>query len=138
MRENLLRDYFTGTASAAELSRDLERSLVQTSATVTRHPIVDMVGEFEVRPEHLVRLCDAVLAGHIEPWKLEPIGFCLIASDTFWWDGDTPDGERVAAAAYDWSSPEINYPLTPGTVAKFRHRLLTDETTFTRADTRSA
>ena len=97
-----------------------------------------MTGEFEVRSEHLVRLCDDVLAGAIEPWKLEPIGFCLVASDTFWWDGDTADGERVAEAAYDWSSPEINYPLTAHTVAKFRLRLLTGESTFTRADTRSA
>lgn len=93
-----------------------------------------MKGEFEVRAEFLVRLCDDVLAGRIEPWKLQPIAFCLAASDTFWWDGETPNGGRVAEAVFDWSSPEINFALTSTTVARFRHRLLTGEDTFTRAD----
>lgn len=138
MREDLLRDYFAGSATAAELSQDLEGSIVSTGSQVRRHPIVDMQGQFQVRSEHLVRLCDDVLAGHIEPRKLEPIAFCLAASDAFWWDGDTPDGERVAEAVSDWSSPEINFPLTSTTVAKFRHRLLTGENPFTRADSGSA
>jgi hypothetical protein len=38
----------------------------------------------------------------------------------------------------DWSTPEINYALNRTTVAKFRHRLLTGEDTFTRADLWSA
>ena len=136
MHERLLRDFFLGAASAGELSRDLQGSLAPSGHQMTRHPIVDMDEDFEVHPEHLVRLCDAVLADEVEPWMLKPVGFCLVASDRFWWDGDTEEGERVANAALDWSSPEINYPLTSAKVAKFRRRLVTGENTFTRADTR--
>lgn len=134
MHEQVLREYFSGSTSAAELRRDLEGALVRTSAHVTRHPIVDMSDDFEVRPEHLIRVCDAVLAGELAPDALAAIGFCLVASDCFFWDGDTPEDERVANAAYDWSAPEVNYALTLTTVAKFRHRLATGESTFTRAD----
>ena len=90
--------------------------------------------DFEVRAEHLIRLCDAVIDGTVEPWKLAAVGFCLLASDRFHWDGDAPDGERVADAASDWSAPEINYHLSAATAVKFRHRLATGEDTFTRAD----
>lgn len=134
MREDLLRDYFTGSATAAALSRDLEDSMVSSSSQVIEHPIVDMQGEFEVRCGHLVRLCGDVLDGHIDPWQLQPIAFCLVASDAFWWDGDTPDGARVAETVGEWSSPEINWRLTSTTVGKFRHRLLTGERLFGRAD----
>jgi hypothetical protein len=134
MNESILRDFFLSSTTAAELSADLEGSLVQSSRDVIRHPIVDMDEEFEVRPEHLLLLCDAVLAGQIEPWKLQAVGFCLVASDQFYWDGDSPEGDRVGEVAFDWSVPEINYSLTHDTVAKFRHLLATGEKTFTPDD----
>src|SRR6266850_231968 len=100
MHEDVLRTFFKGEASAAALARDLEGALVLDGPSMTRHPIVDMVGDFEVRPHHL--------------------GFCLVASDAFHWNGDSPEGGRVAEVAHDWASPEINYPLTVSNVAAWR------------------
>ena len=104
MHEDVLRQFFEGGASAADLAHDLEGALVADGPSVTRHPIVDMVGAFEVQPHHLVRVCEAVLDGAIQPALLEAIGFCLVASDAFHWDSDSSDGGRVADVAYAWSA----------------------------------
>jgi hypothetical protein len=77
-----------------------------------------------------VKLCDAVLAGSLEPQALEAVGSCLIASSHFQWDGDTPDGDRVANVTWDWFSPYFNYPLTRDTVEKWRVYLETGENPF--------
>jgi hypothetical protein len=89
-----------------------------------------MAEEFEVRSTHLVKVCDAILDGSVHAELLEAIGFCLVASDAFHWDTVSPDGERVADVAYDWSAPEINYPLTLPNVAAWRRRLLGEEARF--------
>ena len=123
MQEQVLRDFFEGRCSAVELSRDLDGSLVPASPQITKYPVVDMDSDLEVKPEYLLRVCEAVIAGAIEPWKLQAIGFCLVASDRFHWDGDTDLGSLVAETAHDWSSPETNYPLTLENVAMFRRRL---------------
>lgn len=149
MHELILRRFFEGALSADELVLDLRGSIVPDNEyTYIRdhyppeeaermikdlessefgghlHPIVDMPGEFEVLPEHLVKLCDAVLTGKIDPKYLHPIGFCLMASDAFHWDGDDPKGELVGDLAWEWSGPEVNYPLTLANVAEWRHKLL--------------
>lgn len=79
---------------------------------------------------HLVRLCDAVLAGDIEPSHLETVGFCLIASDRFDWPYDTPEGDRIAEVIHAWSAPEVNYPLTAHNVGQWRLQLLDQPATF--------
>jgi hypothetical protein len=58
---DVLRQFFEGVASPAELAHDLEGAVVSDSPGVTRHPIV-VVGAFEVQPHHLVRVCDAAFA----------------------------------------------------------------------------
>ena len=93
----------------------------------TRHHIVSLEGEFKVTGQHVVRLCDAVFAGSIQPGDLATIGFCMIASDYFRWDDETPDGFWVGETLHDWSSPETNYPLTKDTVRLFRERLVTSK-----------
>jgi len=40
--------------------------------------------------------------------ELSTIGFALAASDNFEWDVEDLGGEII----YDWSCPEVNYPLT--------------------------
>jgi hypothetical protein len=130
MREEILRRFFEGAAEATDLARDLQGALAPDGPGMTRHPIVDMAEEFEVRPIHLVKVCDAVLDGSVQAELLEAIGFCLVASDTFHWDTDSPAGERVADVACDWSAPEINYPLTLPNVAAWRRRLLGEEARF--------
>jgi hypothetical protein len=138
MREQTLRDFFAGVASAQDLAQDVEGSVEYSGPHTSRQRITDMDAEFAVRPQHLVRLCDAVLAGALPPEILEPIGFCLVASDRFIWDGDDRDGARVAEVAHDWSAPQVNYVLNQATVAKFRHFLLTGEQVLDRDDLWSA
>jgi hypothetical protein len=133
MREVTLKEFFAGNLNAAALSADLEGSLV-TSGMVTQHPIEDMDETFVVWPEHLIRLCDAVLRGDIHPQGLQAIGFCVVASDNFEYDTDTPEGDLVGETLMDWSAPDVNYPLTLANVRKFRERLVTGKDPFTIAD----
>ncbi len=65
-------------------------------------------------------LCEAVLCGQLPAEELSTIGFALIASDKFIWDGDDLIGDVI----HDWSSPEINYPLTVENVCRFKNWLL--------------
>ena len=134
MRESILRDYFLGAVDESRLKEDLEGSVVQTSFDVITHYVNPMDADFKVEPAHLVKLCDAVLAGKLDAAHLELIGYCLVASERFFWDEDDERGELVAETAYDWSSPEINYPLTLRIVGKFRERLITGANPFSKAD----
>jgi len=134
MHESLLRDYFLGTADSAALRADLQGAVTQTSHDVSSQHVVSMDTDFDVTGSHLVSLCDAVLAGQLPAADLSIIAFCLVASDRFLWDAETPNGNVIAETLHEWDSPEINYALNAQTVAKFRHRLLTGKDTFTRAD----
>ena len=134
MNGNVLRGFFDDRLTAVDLLADLAgtRSVLGTGSV--RHHMTDTESEFVITTEHLVKLCDAVMADQIPPGHLEWIGFGLIASDNFEWDTDTIDGERVGDALFDWASPSTNYQLTIDTVRKFRHRLTTGENTFDQSD----
>ena len=134
MHEDVLRDYFLGTADVAALRADLEGAVTQTSHDVLSQHVVSMATDFDVTAAHLVSLCDAVLAGQLPTADLSIIAFCLVASDRFQWDAETPTGNVIAETLHEWDSPAINYALNERTVTKFRHRLLTGQDTFTRAD----
>lgn len=140
MKEVVLRLFFQGHATVQELARDVVGSVSRErpagGPVISRHHIEDMAAEFDVKPEHIVRLIDAVTRGELSLEDLDAICFCLEASDRFVWSGDTPQGERVAEALFWLGTPEINYPLTPGVLAKVRHYLLTGENALTRDDSR--
>jgi len=123
MNEAILRDFFTGKVTVQELTRDLEGTII-TKETITYFSITDMDSEFLVKSEHLIRACDAVLNDELGVDKLRAIGFCLEASDNFCWNSSTEDGNRVAAIASYWSSPEINYPITIENVVLFKELLI--------------
>jgi hypothetical protein len=129
MHEAVLRDFFLGDADSAQLRADLQGGVVK-SGIVRQHRIVDMTTDMLIELSHLVRLCDVVLAGELQPDALQQIGFCLIASDAFHWDGDTVDGAVIAETVYDWSCPEINWPLTQDNVRKFREGLIAGKYVF--------
>jgi hypothetical protein len=129
MHEAILRDFFLGNADAARLQADLEGG-VRRSGITRRHDIADMDTELVVECAHLVRLCDAVLAGALRPEALQQIGFYLIASQRFHWDGDTPDGSVVAEVVAAWSCPETNGPLISKTVYRFRRALVAGRDPF--------
>ena len=130
----VLRDFFLGTADAEGLARELAYAMHELAPGCLELRMADLTEPFSITTAHLVRLCDAVLAGKLPPVGLADVGFALVASDHFAWDTDTLEGERVAETIWDWSAPEVNYRLTPETVQKFRHRLLTGEDTFVSAD----
>ena len=133
MREEVLKEFFVGNIDARMLAKDLRGAMV-TSGGITKHPIEDMAEAFDLRPEHLTRLCDAVLAGNLKPEHLQVIGFCIVASDHLEYDTDTREGELIADTAMEWSAPMVHYPLTLANVAKFREPLITGEDPFTVAD----
>jgi len=129
MREVVLKEFFEGKVDANALAAELHGA-VETVGITSHYHIEDMEGELEVTAAHLVRLCDAVLTGRLAPEALETIGFCLVASDGFYWDTDKGDGEVVAETCFDWSEPRINHSLTIDNVRGFRERLLTGHNTF--------
>ena len=137
MHEAVLRDFFHGAADVAVLRADLTGTVTRTGHDVFQHRVVDMDDDFTVDAAHLIALCDATLAGQLSPADLSTIATCMELSDRFQWDSGTPEGELVADMLNCWSSPEINYPLTPATLAKFRLRLTTGEDTFTVSDVAS-
>ncbi len=124
MREQKLRDFFEGKASAAELARDV-RGSTSTSGILSKVSIEDMAESFTVSSAMAMRLCDAVLSGDLPAADLRTIGFALRASDKFEWDGDEDD--VLAEVISDWSAPEINYPLTTENVRRFRAWLAREE-----------
>jgi hypothetical protein len=134
MNAAVLRDFFLGKVTAAELAEDLVGTTEQIGHDSFRHHMNDMDSDFAVTSAHLVCLCDTVLEGSLDPERLAEIGFGMIASDHFLWDSDSTEGEIVGKTIYDWSSPEVNFALNVNTVKKFRHRLITGESTFTKQD----
>jgi hypothetical protein len=123
IREAPLRDFSLGSATVAELRDDLNAALID-QGIFQRQAIEDMSDDYLVTCQDLDRLCDAVLADDMAPLVLEPIGFCLIASDHFAWDAEDPGGEIVAETIAGWSAPVINYPLNLENVRMFRDRLM--------------
>jgi len=125
MREEVLKRYFEARASVEELESDLAGSREKVSEIEYRLHIVDMDSDFEVKRDHLLKLCDAVLHGELEAESLRIIGDALMMSDHFTWDGDRE--EVISEVTFCWSAPEINYPLTNESVAMFRRWLLGEE-----------
>jgi hypothetical protein len=136
MHATVLRDFFLGLVTDEQLAADLTGTSERVESNSYRYHMTDLKEDFPVESAYLVRLCDAVLAGTLPAEALADVAFGMIASDHFLWDTDSPDGDRVGNTLFDWSSPEMNFPLNPQTVAKYRHRLLTGEDTFTREDGR--
>ncbi len=129
MKESVLKAFFEDEIDATALSADLDNSIIAERGVI-RYRIQDMDGAFQLRSEHLKRLCDAVINNQLDPKHLETIGFCILASDKFEYDTDTQDGDLVGEICGDWSSPEINYELTKENIEKFRERLVTGKDVF--------
>ncbi|HEX6903866.1 MAG TPA: hypothetical protein VF789_29415 [Thermoanaerobaculia bacterium] len=119
MNEKLLLDFFTGKIRAQVLAEALDGA-IDAGSTSTSYTVTDMTEDFWVTPHHLGMVCDAFLEGKLTADHLKAIGFILIASDNFLWDGTDQQGERVTAVANEWATPEINYPITMENVAKWK------------------
>ena len=124
MTEKLLLDFFTGRIRTQALAEALDKTIDKDRAS-TRYIITDMTENFWVTPNHLIMVCDAFLEGKLTADHLKAIGFILIASDNFLWDGADQQGERVTAVANDWATSEINYPITVENAVKWKTYLAT-------------
>lgn len=120
----MLRDFFEAKLSASELTSDLRDTITQSEPRRYSYRITDMQGTFVVEPQHLVRLIDAVLVGELGVEDLDPIGFCLEASDHFQFGSDGSSNERVRDAVFRLANPSINDALTRETLAAIRTYLL--------------
>ncbi|HEY8670702.1 MAG TPA: hypothetical protein VIL63_07680 [Terriglobales bacterium] len=118
MREQILRQFFETKSTATELAQDIDGSTKKTTPQISVTSVEDMDEDFTVTADMAVALCDAVLSGGLPAEGLHTIGFALVASDKFHWDGD--QDEVLANVIADWSCPEINYPLTVESVRQFR------------------
>jgi len=126
----VVRDFFEGKASAAELASTLSGAFIRRGEGSHQLQMRDIDTDFAVTSKHLIAVCDAVLSGIVPAEGLRALGFGLLASDHFDWDADDPNEPYLAETIHDWSSPEVNYVLTVATAAKFRERLLTGTSTF--------
>lgn len=133
MRAEVLRDYLQGRATARSLAEEAGVAIERAGDQQT-HRFTDLDAPFAIETAHLVRLCDAVLAGELAPSALEAVGYALAESRNFEWDGTTEEGARITHTVTQWASPETSYPLTAATVAKYRQQLVTGQRAFTRED----
>lgn len=123
MKEEILRKYFSGEIGVDSLRNDLNGAIF-TENGVTHHIIEEMQNEYEVTAKHLIKLCDDVLGCNLEATSLQPIAFCLLASNYFQWDVERDDISLILSdIIYEWSAPEINFPLTLENVKQYRKRL---------------
>lgn len=124
MQEDLLRKFFEGQATVAELAKDIERSTKHYTSLVTVHSIQPMDADFTVTRTMLVALCDAVLEGALPAQALGDIGFVLVESDHFIWNAE--EDELLGDVVYDWYSPATSYPLNSENVLRFRSWLMNE------------
>ncbi len=85
----------------------------------------------EITPHQIERFIDSLEAGTLTTEHVAIACFLLNAGTRrFVWNTDTSEGERVADAIFWLGTPEINYPLTPDTLARIRTYLRTGENTL--------
>ena len=126
MTEKKLREYFENLVTVEQLSIDLKDSQKKTSHDVTTVYVDTLTsGEFEIKKEHLIKLCDDTISGQLFPVDLNTISFALISSDYFYWDTETGDGEVIAETIFDWDNPDIGFDLTIKNIELWKEYLLT-------------
>jgi hypothetical protein len=128
--ERDLRKYFEGQLKASDLKTVIERMLNDEEFEDRDN---SFGSEMELTSDHLIKVCDDILAGHLPPAYAEHIGDELTTSDQFVFE-DSQDGERAQETAFDWDECDEVYRLTLETIQKFKARLLTGEDLFTDDD----
>ena len=124
MKESTLATYLSGGIDAVGLRADLADVVGTDTLRSGENLLSDLSADITIRLDHLVRLCDAYLAGDLDPEHLEAVAFFLIGSNHFTWNTDDCDGAVVAEVLHEWSAPQINFRLTRDTVTRYRAELL--------------
>ena len=128
MRERLLAEFLDGRASAWQVREDLANAYIRTSYDVWVLNVEFADQTYVVTRRAMLRVCEAVLAGEFEPSLLEPIGDCLMMSESFQFE--EADRELLADVANCWGTPEHNDPLDVPYVEAYREWLTTGESPF--------
>jgi len=129
MTEQTLKNYFDSKVSVETLAIDLKDSQVQTGHDTTSvhvTPIADDE-EYKVTRQHLIKLCNDTLAGHLTTTNLNTIAFAIITSDFFSWEKNSKNSEIIETVIYDWDNPDIGYPLTTDNLKFWKIYLETGE-----------
>lgn len=123
MTEPLIRDYFLGKISAAELEKkSAEKSDGKMRAYYREVEAIEN-DEFIIKASNLIAVCNDVLEGRMQIKTVEELSFILLASDYFCWNIDTEEGERIENTLNEWNSPELFYPLTHKNIIQWKKYL---------------
>lgn len=119
MNESTVAAFLVGDIDAARLASEARNSERKVDPITTAVTVAEMKSDFAITRTMALRLCDAVLNGTLHGEVLRMVAFVIISSDHLTWRDDELLGEII----WDWSCPEVNYPLTPKNMARF-HRWL--------------
>jgi hypothetical protein len=122
MEARVLADFFDGRVDADRLAAELATAYGPMSGNVRPVVVTPTDGSVVVTKGGMLRVCDAVLSGDLDPALLEPIGDCLMLSNSF--EFDSRDAEVLSTVAHYWGAPEICYPLDLHHAGAFREWIL--------------
>jgi hypothetical protein len=122
LNEESLAAFLSGALDPEVLDRETRAATEHLDTFRTRVFIHDMSVPFVVTAAMAVRLCDATINHRLSAESLCILAFAIVGSDRFEWND-----EVVAEVLHDWAAPEINYPLTPSNLQRFRRWLLREE-----------
>ncbi|HUI64113.1 MAG TPA: hypothetical protein VL126_04675, partial [Bacteroidota bacterium] len=92
MKADTLKAFFEKRIPASALSEGADGRGERIPCNGTGVLADDLKEDFVVETGHLISLCDAVLAGTIQPCQLEQIASILVESERFLWDPRDPIG----------------------------------------------
>lgn len=126
MKESILKKYFENQIPVELLAEDLKGSQQKTGYDTTSVTIDSLNnGEFKINKEHLIKLCEDYLNNQISSKDLNTIGFALMSSDFFCWDGETKSGKKIGQVISDWDNESIGYDINQKNVQLWKEYLQT-------------
>jgi hypothetical protein len=116
MNESTIAAFLAGDIDADRLALEVRNSEREVDPITTAVTVSEMKSEFAITRTMALQLCDAVSNGTLRGEVLRTVAFVIISSDHLTWGEDEVLGEII----WDWSCPEVNYPLTPENMARCR------------------
>lgn len=108
MTESALKKYFEGSLSVELLREDIKETIEKTGQDTYSYKVETLhEGCFKVSEDHILKLCNEAIDGHLDADELDAISFALIGSDYFDWDS-----QRITDTITDWNNQSINFPVT--------------------------
>lgn len=120
--EEAIAACLSGELAPELLNRKAEGAVERVDDVRVNIHVREMRRDFVITSEMLIRLCVAALERQLSPVSLSAVAFAIIASDHFEWHD-----ELVGEVLHDWSSPDINYPLSRDNLERFRAWLSREE-----------